>query len=434
MQKTLIFLLLMLALIPVEAQNISSGLYFAAHTSIKEERTSLILSPEFDASKGLTLDFDIKFRPEEHNYGYVFRIIIDDEKSFDLIANITPEKRALNLIEGNNVYLAFDEELLNQYSWNKWAHIRCSIYPDSLQLIFDNQTLQGQYKFINIKNVKFYFGYSDHEKFHSSDVPPMSIRNIKITDNKNKTIAYWPLKEHLSHSCLDSLYQIPATVTNPTWEINKHTKWVKEKTLALPIYTQICHAPSKGNIYFANSSFVLVYSTIDNTLDTIYPAHGAPYTEINNQLIYQPYYDELWSYDFDPLKQMSIFNFNDNTWTKNDREIKNPEYSQHNTFISPNDSCLYIFGGYGNYQYKNLILKKGRTQDDWIPVSYIEEIPPRYLSGSDYKNRDTILVFGGCETRIRSHKLLRSLCDRHQHIQNKEIVDYPQRYEKLRRR
>ena len=38
------------------------------------------------------------------------------------------------------------------------------------------------------------------------------------------------------------------------------------------------------------------------------------------------------------------------------------------------------------------------------------------------------------ETRIRSHKLLRSLCDRHQHIQNKEIVDYPQRYEKLRRR
>ena len=41
-------------------------------------------------------------------------------------------------------------------------------------------------------------------------------------------------------------------------------------------------------------------------------------------------------------------------------------------------------------------LKKGRTQDDWIPVSYNEEIPPRYLSGSDYKNRDTILVFGGC--------------------------------------
>lgn len=394
MQKTILFLLLILNPILFKSQNISSGLYFAAHNAIKEERTSLILSPEFNASKGFTLDFDIKFRSEEHNYGYVFRIIVDNEKSFDLIANITPGKKTLNLIEGDNIYLAFDEELLKQYTWNKWVHIR--FYPDSLRLVFDNQMLQDRYKPINIKNVKFYFGYSDHNKFHSSDVPPMSIRNIKITDGKNKTIAYWPLKEHQPYSCSDSLHHIPATVTNPTWEINKHTKWVKEKTLELPIYTQICHAPSKGNIYFANSSSVLVYSTTDDTLDTIFSAHGAPYTEINNQLIYHPYYNELWSYDFDTLKWISIFNFKDNTWTRNDREIKNPEYSQHNAFVSPNDSCLYIFGGYGNYQYKNQILKKNRTQDNWKSVSYSEEIPPRYLSGSGYKNRDTILVFGGC--------------------------------------
>ncbi|WP_289059766.1 hypothetical protein [uncultured Bacteroides sp.] len=396
MQKTILFLLFILNPILFKSQNISSGLYFAAHSAIKEERTSLILSPEFDASKGFTLDFDIKFRSEEHNYGYVFRIIVDNEKSFDLIANITPGKKTLNLIEGDNIYLAFDEELLKQYTWNKWVHIRCSIYPDSLRLVFDNQMLQDRYKPINIKNVKFYFGYSDHNKFHSSDVPPMSIRNIKITDGKNKTIAYWPLKEHQPYSCSDSLHHIPATVTNPTWEINKHTKWVKEKTLELPIYPQICHAPSKGNIYFANSSSVLVYSTTDDTLDTIFSAHGAPYTEINNQLIYHPYYNELWSYDFDTLKWISIFNFKDNTWTRNDREIKNPEYSQHNAFVSPNDSCLYIFGGYGNYQYKNQILKKSRTQDNWKSVTYSEEIPPRYLSGSGYKNRDTILVFGGC--------------------------------------
>ena len=396
MQKTILFLLFILNPILFKSQNISSGLYFAAHSAIKEERTSLILSPEFDASKGFTLDFDIKFRSEEHNYGYVFRIIVDNEKSFDLIANIKPRKKTLNLIEGDNIYLAFDEELLKQYTWNKWVHIRCSIYPDSLRLVFDNQMLQDRYKPINIKNVKFYFGYSDHNKFHSSDVPPMSIRNIKITDGKNKTIAYWPLKEHQPYSCSDSLHHIPATVTNPTWEINKHTKWVKEKTLELPIYTQICHAPSKGNIYFANSSSVLVYSTTDDTLDTVYSAHGAPYTEINNQLIYHPYYNELWSYDFDTLKWISIFNFKDNTWARDDREIKNPEYSQHNAFVSPNDSCLYIFGGYGNYQYKNQILKKSRTQDNWKSVSYSEEIPPRYLSGSGYKNRDTILVFGGC--------------------------------------
>lgn len=396
MRKTILFLLLILNSILSESQNISSGLYFAAHTAIKEERTSLMLSPEFDASKGFILDFDIKFRSEEHNYGYVFRIIIDNEKSFDLIANISPGKKTLNLIEGNNIYLAFDEELLQQYTWNKWVHIQCLIYPDSLRLTFDNEMLKDRYEAIDIKNVKFYFGYSDHEKFHSSDVPPMSIRNIKITDGKANTIAYWPLKEHLPYSCSDSLHHIPAHVTNPTWEINKHTKWVKEKTFKLPIYTQICDVPSKNSIYFANSAYTLKYSTANNTLDTIYPVKGTPYAEKNNQLIYNPYYDELWSYDFDNQKMLSIFNFESASWTNNDREVKNPDYSQHNAFISPNDSCLYIFGGYGNYQYRNKILRKNRLQDNWESIIYDEEIPPRYLSGLGYKNRDTILIFGGC--------------------------------------
>ncbi|MCS2959148.1 hypothetical protein NXX53_23520 [Bacteroides salyersiae] len=56
----------------------------------------------------------------------------------------------------------------------------------------------------------------------------------------------------------------------------------------------------------------------------------------------------------------------------------------------------YIFGGYGNYRYKNQIRKKNRIQDNWKTVSYSEEIPPRYLSGSGYKNKDTLLIFGGC--------------------------------------
>ena len=396
MRKTIIFLFLILNSILLESQNLSSGLYFSAHNVIKEERTSLTLSPEFDASKGFTIDFDVKFRYEKHNYGYVFRIVIDDETSFDLIANITSGRKSLNLIEGDNVYLAFDEEQLNQHAWNKWVHIQCSIYPDSLRLVLDDEVLQSLYKHLNIKDVKFYFGYSNHSKFHSSDVPPMSVRNVKIADGKQKLIAYWPLKEHQPYSCADSLHHISAMVTNPTWEINKHAKWVKEKTLELPIYTQFCHAPSKSNIYFTNGSSVLAYSTINNTLDTINAVRGIPYIEINNQLIYQPYYDELWSYDFDTATRLSIFNFKDNTWSNDDRTIKNPEYSQHNAFISPKDSCLHVFGGYGNYQYKNQIFKKARMQDDWEQVSYSEEIPPRYLSGLGHKNGDTILVFGGC--------------------------------------
>lgn len=396
MRKAIIFLLLILNSILIESQNISSGLYFAAHSTIKEERTSLKLAPEFDATKGLTLDFDIKLRAETHNYGYVFRIVIDDEKSYDLIANFSPDKRSLNLIEGNDIYLSFKEEQLSQYSLNKWAHIRCSIHPDSIRLSFDNQSLWEKQEQANIGNVKFYFGYSDHPKFYSSDVPPMSIRNIRVIDGKGRVAAYWALKEYLPNACLDSLHHIPATVTHPTWEINKHTKWRKERVLQLPMNTQICNVPSKNSIYFANSTYTLKYSMVKNTLDTIHTVQGTPYIEKNNQLIYNPYYNELWSYDFDKQKTISSLALDQRTWTHNDYEIKNPDYSQHNAFISPFDSCLYVFGGYGNYQYRNKILKKSRLEDNWQTVSYKEEIPPRYLSGSGYKDKNTVLIFGGC--------------------------------------
>lgn len=396
MQRSLIVLFLLLKSLLLESQNISSGLFFSAHDAIKEKRTSLELSPKFDASKGFILDFDIKLRPELYNYGYIFHIIIDNEKSYDLIANFTSGKKSLSLIEGNNIYLAFDENKLNQHVWNKWVHIQCAITPNDIKLSFDKLVLQGPQKPLDIKNIQFYFGYSNHPKFHSSDVPPMSIRNIKISDAETNTIAYWPLKEHLPYLCLDSLHQIPAKVTNPTWEINKHTKWTKEKTFKLPIYTQICDAPSKSSIYLSNGAFTLDYSVAENTLDTIYATQGTPYTEKNNQLIYHPYYNELWSYDINNQKIISYFDFEKQLWTNNDCEIKNPNYSQHNAFISPNDSCLYIFGGYGNYQYKNEILRKSKQQDNWQSISYEGEIPPRYLSGLGFKNKNTLLLFGGC--------------------------------------
>ena len=397
MRKNIFFLFLILQSCFIGSQNISSGLYFASHTAIKEKRTSLEASPQFDAGNGFILDFDIKLRPELHNYGYIFRIIINKERSFDLIANFSPMKRSLNLIEGNNIYLTFQNEQLEDYLLNTWAHIQCHIQPNCVQISFNDQSLKENFTPITLKNVNFNFGYSVQPGFHASDVPPMSIRNIKITNEEGKTVAYWPLSKHSEFASLDSLHSIPATVTNPTWEINKHIKWNKIESFKLPIYTQICQVLTSDNkIFFSNSSFILWYSTTENKADTIYPIQGVPYIEKNNQTIYNPYYHELWSYDFDKHKNLSLFNFANQSWSNNDPEIKNPDYSQHNAFISSFDSCLYIFGGYGNYQYKNKILKKQRLDDNWQPVSYEGEIFPRYLSGAGFKNKNTILLFGGC--------------------------------------
>ena len=397
MKKFIVFLLFALFYIcSSEAQGISSGLYFSAHTAIKEKRTGMHIAPRFDASQGLSLDFDINLRQELHNYGYIFRIIINEAKSFDLIINFSDKRRSLNLIEGNKICLSFTEKQLATYKHGEWAHVECTVRPDSVAISFNGESLQSNIMPISIDEVQIYFGYSNHSKFHSNDVPPMCIRNVRISDSLAHAIAYWPLKKHTGTQSLDSLHRTPATTINPIWEINQHTKWKKIQGFTLPAHTQICHAPSHHSIYMANAQHVLRYDTKEKHIDTLHVAYGSPFIEKNNQLIYHESYKELWSYDFDDHTPLSRFDFAAKTWSHDDTEIKNPEYSQHNAFLSPYDSCLYIFGGYGNYYYKNAILRKSRPNLHWEEVPYSPAIPPRYLAGTGWKGKDTILVFGGC--------------------------------------
>ena len=396
MKKLACLLLLSLRILTSEAQDIAAGLHFAAHTAIKEERTGMRITPQFDASQGMSLDFDINLRQETHNYGYIFRIIIKDGTSFDLIVNFSDKRRSLNLIEGNKVRLSFTEKQLATYRHGDWAHVGCALRPDSIAISFNGQTLECGIAPIRIRNVDIRFGQSSHPKFHTNDVPPMCIRNVRVSDSQGRVIAYWPLKKHAWNRSLDSLHQIPASITNPIWEINSHTKWEEIQNFTLPAYTQICHAPRQHSIYMANEHFVLRYDTRNLLTDTLHTQSGSPYIEKNNQLAFNPYYNELWSYDFDAHTSLSRLSLPGKTWTNNDTEIKNPEYSQHNTFMSPYDSCLYVFGGYGNYYYKNAILKKKRFSDTWETIPYAPSIPPRYLGGTGWKGRDTLLVFGGC--------------------------------------
>ena len=178
MRKTLFLILFIINVIHLFPNEISSGLYFSSHTVIKENRTSLYFSAkDIELTKGFTLDFDIKLRSEEHNYGYVFRIIADGEKSFDLISNITTGRRTLSLIEGNTLFIPFDQDSLMDYQWNKWTHITCNITPNHVNLLFNGKEVNTKCNYPDLKRLEFYFGYSSHEKFGSSDVPPMSIKN-----------------------------------------------------------------------------------------------------------------------------------------------------------------------------------------------------------------------------------------------------------------
>lgn len=380
------------------AADISSGLKFSSHQVIKEKRTSLLLNDgkNFDLPNGFSLNFDLQFRTELHNYGYIFRIIANDTVCFDLVSNYTDGRKSLSFIEGNHLFVPFSTKVLEAYDKNEWAHIFFSLDQKKNEIViaFNDESIQLPCPYKDLSKYRFQFGYCNHPKFGAYDVPPMSIKNIRIDNSSGTPVAYWALREHQKAEVYDSISSRPALVFNPIWEIEKHTKWMKRKSLICGHYTQTAYNEKENLIYFADQNHVYVYSPADDRTDTITPLGGNPFYVSSNQLIYYPPTGELWSYDFDqPV--VSKFNFKTQRWSRQDKILRNPVHSHHNAFISTADSNLYTFGGYGEYRYRNELLKHHRDMSQWERLKIHDSIPARYLASLGVLSGDSILIFGG---------------------------------------
>ncbi len=341
---------------------------------------------------GFSLEFDIKFRTEEHNFGYIFRIIGNDNVSFDLISNHKGNDKVLSFVEGNKVSLPFKN--INEADDKKWNKV---VFKLDLKLqeitIFFNENIELKTPCLSkdLSNFRFQFGVCNHEKFMSHDVPPISIKDIRLLDNQKKLIACWPLEKHHIDEVYDSVSNLVAIAYNPVWEIDKHTRWIQEKHFETSLYTQV--AFNANIVYFANNDYLSTYDLAENRMDTIRPVSGYPFHVSSNQLIYNPYTDQLISYDLEYIRA-SIYDFKNNTWSGNEPTLRTP-YTHHNSFISPVDSCVYVFGGYGDYLYKSDLIKldfNGHTQK---AVLDDKSITPRYLSAIGFKNPETLLLLGG---------------------------------------
>ncbi len=388
------------------SNSLSTGLTFKSHNALREERTSLQLNKGkfIHLSKGFSLEFDVKFREELYNYGYVFRIIAEDECRYDLLSNFSKSTKELSLVEGNNINHSFSYSLLNKYQLGDWAHISFQVYPNKASFSFNGDTVSISCKYPLTEKFKFYFGVVDLPSFITTDVPTITIRNVKLLNSKKKVIGFWPLDKHANDIVYDTQNAMPAKVINPIWELDNHSKWKKTAEIKLSTYTQTAYDRIDDCFYFTNKDLILKYNVKENNYDTIYLKGGNPFICKNNQLIFNIFKKELWSYDPD-ISSMSVFDFRKNMWSQADMTLRNPELSQHNVFVSPVDSSLYIFGGYGNYLYKNKLLRKGTNNANWEEINYKPLIPNRYLSGLGLIDKNNVLIFGGYGNSMGVQKL-----------------------------
>jgi len=377
---------------------IISGLFFSSHEVIQDKRTSLNLTPTrpFEFSNGFSLEFDAKFRKGDGYYGYIFRIIGDKKTNIDLIASQSTSP---------NFYLVLKDKVLFSFNWtdipnggfDRWIKIRMNInsHESKLSVAFNGNNQEAIVSDIaTLRNSEIIFGACRNNSFVSTDVAPMSLKDIRILDAKNILVNEWILSKHNQTVVYDEIKHAEALVINPDWIIDSHVKWQKFKELKINSLLGITNDEENGRLFFVDNHAVYVLSTETSTIDTIEFAGGSPYSAMGKQMIYNKFTNELWSYNFKG-NDVSKFSFVSRKWSFGGTATDEPVFWHHNKFISPIDSSLVTLLGYGFYTYKSIINRYDAKLNVWGKIDRSDQIQPRYLSGVGFLNNREMLVFGG---------------------------------------
>jgi len=391
-------------------EDIQAGLFFSSHEVIQDKRTSLNLSADkpFEFPHGFSLEFDANFREGDGYYGYIFRIIGDNNTNIDLVSNLEPTATP-------NFYLVLKDKVLFSYKWSeipngsfdRWLKIRIDIDSKNSKLIVSFNGNKQEVKVTDISALKDFnieFGACRNVNFLSTDVSPMSLKDINIYNWKNELLHNWKLSKHVENAVYDEVSQMKGQVENPIWSIDSHVKWKKIKELEIDNILGITKDEDRARIFVVNDHAVYVISTESARIDTIPFKGGMPYLVQGKQIIYNKFTNELWSYSF-YNNEIIKYSFDKNSWSKTGIQDKEPDFWHHNKFISPVDSSLVTLFGYGFYTYKSIIHSYDLKTGTWKNIDTKDQVYPRYLSGSGIMNNNEMLVFGGYGSKTGRQEL-----------------------------
>jgi two-component SAPR family response regulator len=371
------------------------GLTFQSHSVNQDERTSLFLTPNngIDLSPGFSLEFDLQVWDADFAYGYVFRIIFDDLKSLDLTSNMRVKKLNFVLADARSIIenLEFkDPGIINNYQWMK---VRVVVDYHSISCTIDSITQIIPCSLDNLNNIHITFGRNKHSVFHSTDVPPMTLRDVVIKNYHGNILRNWELAKHNNNEVYDEISSARAIVENGIWEIDEHRKWKKVTTIPLSeINSQIAVDTLHGRIFIATSDTLFTYYLDRGNVQGVKVARGRPFRAGGSQLIYNEKDDKLYSYSI-LYPEFVTYDWETNAWSEQLSEYL-PPIQHHNRVIDYKNNQLLVFGGYGIHQYSAALARHQFDSKGWI-IDTLSCIYPRYLAAMGYWDDNKLLVMGG---------------------------------------
>ncbi|TDW96926.1 hypothetical protein [Dinghuibacter silviterrae] len=382
---------------PLFTNGQSYGLRFSSHEVVQEKRTTLNITPTDNLClRGdIDISFDLMLVPSmEVYFGYVFRLITAEHQNIDLVYN--QRLRNFNLIIGDALRGSFTIDSPRMYTG--WTNVGLHIDRKGGLVAWSvDRVRKGSTRAVFKEDMCFRmcFGASTFDAFQTADIPPMCIRDLRLSSD-GETRYYWPLSESTGNESYDSVQRKVAAVSNPIWIKPLHQNWQQASVTVVSGTPAVAFDASREELYILGADSVYTYSVQKGQGGSTPLSVRAKNLLPGNQAIADPRTGTVYDIDID-AKSVRTYTPGRGGWVGDFPNGPLTEFWQANKFLSYQDSSLYIVGGYGQLHYKNAVQRYSFAARKWetLPAKG-DPFTPRYLAGLGTNAiGDTAYIMGG---------------------------------------
>lgn len=399
--------LTLLALFVTFMTSLAQGLRFSGIP----EATSLSLFPEtkirFNGTT--TIEFDIIiYQPEQ--FGQI--LVIDKDSEPISMTYITRDNGAPTFVvnsltdKSKFIEIPYKDDMLNE---RMWRHVTISLSTSDNSAVISI----GEGKEYILKGVCPEVAFDLGIVFGSNkasviDTPSMAIKDIVVHDS-NKEFRF-RLNESDGEIAHESHGKYKGRVVNPHWLANDHFKWKEIASTTAEPAAGIVFDETQGCLIIVGGDSLKFLQPKTETILSIPITGGKIPAGYSGEAVFDQdkkviHYYNLMNEDNKARPFFATIGLNGKLLSLYHPDFSNPLHHHACTWFG-NSQELFIFGGYGNYEYSSRLFRYDFANHQWNDMDYTgDSISPRMHTVSGKLSDDEMLIFGGVGNEVGRQEL-----------------------------
>jgi hypothetical protein len=241
------------------------GLGFYNNETVQDRRTSLDLTPQraFTFPDNSGLSFDFAFLSGHTNYfGYILRLVRNNTQNIDLLFDKVrlPQGYFRMVVGDRTPFGSF--KLDSAQLFNSWNSVRLEFdYAHDRLLVHINKDVfvQTGLHLAAADSFRISFGACPVQQFKTTDVPPMKVRDIRITLGGTE-LRHWPLDAEKGTVAVETVQGDDAAVMNPLWIRSTHYEWKPLDSLLIDGPASCAFDGRTGELFLIGRDSLSIYT------------------------------------------------------------------------------------------------------------------------------------------------------------------------------